>query len=166
SRSAALAIAQDSPVAGADVCFKAGVVDFLERLTSRADQGEYPELSFARGQRWKLDLPELQLWIKEGNSVGESVVAGTKLADYPNVSFLVSRRPAQHKLLFRRKLVFGSHTGAMEAEQHGVGALRENFALQIGADEEDRDLLGDAAAPAHALLWQPEGQRRRADEPI
>jgi len=53
----------------------------------------------------------------------------------------------------------GSDAGAVEAEENGVGGLRENLAVEIAADQEDRDLFRDAAAAAHNLLWHAYGHK-------
>jgi hypothetical protein len=39
----------------------------------------------------------------------------------------------------------------METEKDGGGGLGEDAAIQIAADEEDRDLLRDASTAAHNL---------------
>lgn len=47
----------------------------------------------------------------------------------------------------------------MKAEEDGGGGFGEDAAVQIGADEEDGDLFGDASGAAHNLWWQERGQR-------
>ena len=44
--------------------------------------------------------------------------------------------------------------------------LGKDAAIQIAADEEDGEFLGDAAAAAHNLLGQARGQRRARSRPI
>ena len=40
----------------------------------------------------------------------------------------------------------------MKAQENSVGGLRKDFAGEIGANEDDGDFLGDAAASTHNLL--------------
>ena len=63
----------------------------------------------------------------------------------------------EDELLFGGKLVMGNDTGAVEAEENGVGGLGENLAGEIAADQEDGDFFRDAAAAAHNLLWHAGG---------
>jgi hypothetical protein len=59
--------------------------------------------------------------------------------------------------------------GAVEAEENGVGGLRENLAVEIAADQEDGHLFSDAAQVAMKKGHPPqrcpprkEGKRERA----
>lgn len=89
-----------------------------------------------------------------------------ELADDADFRFFVVLRPAEDELLLGGKFVPGEDARAVKAEDDSPGALRENFAAQIIADEEDGKFLRDASAAAHNLLRQLAGQRAERAGPI
>lgn len=166
---ATFAIAQDAVVGGNYVGFDAVIVKAFERLTHVADQREVAEFLFLWRRRGESHLPEIFHVIKERNVVG--VYAGvvgviSDLADDADFRFLVAFGPAKNHLLFGRKLVPGKKAGTVEAEENGLRFLGENLACQVGADQDDGNLFGDASASAHNLLWQKEGHTQTAVGPI
>jgi len=158
-RAAALAIAEDAVVGGADIGFEAGVVDFFECLAGAADEGEKAELLFDFADWGKVDFPEIEILVEEGYAVG--VLAGlfAKVADDADFGFFVFFGPAKDELLLRGKLVAGKNAGAVKAEEDGGGVLGEDAAVQIAADEEDGNFFRDAGRATHKLWWQACGQK-------
>ncbi len=158
-RAAPLAIAEDGFVGGADVGFKAGVVDLFESLAGAADEGEKAELLFQGADGREIDFPEIQVGIEEGHAIG--VLAGlfADVADDTDFRFFVFFGPAKDELLLWGKLVAGKNAGAVKTEEDGGGVLGEDAAVQIAADKEDGNFLRDASAAAHNLLWQAGCQR-------
>ena len=148
---AALAIAQDGAVGGADVGFEAGVVNFFEGLAGATDEGDKAELLFDFADGRKVDFPEIEMEIEESDAVG--VLAGlfAEVADDADFGFLVLFGPAKDELLLGGKLVAGKNAGAVKAEENGGGGLGENAAVQIAADEEDGNLFRDAGRATHNL---------------
>jgi hypothetical protein len=65
-RTAALAIAEDGIVGGADVGFEAGVVDFFEGFAGATDEGDKTELLFDFADGRKVDFPEIEILVEEG----------------------------------------------------------------------------------------------------
>jgi len=112
---AAFAEAENALVGGADVGFGAGVVHLFESLAVAADEGEKAQLSLRGGDRGKVNFPEIEILVKEGDAVGVVPVLGTDLADDANFGFLVALRPAEDELLFGRELVAGEDASAMKA---------------------------------------------------
>ena len=147
--SATLAVAKDAIVGGADVGFDAGVVDFFERVTRGADERDEAELLFRVGDRRKVDFPEIESLIEEGDAVGVEMALSANVTDDADVGFLVFFGPAEDELLLGRELVAGEDAGAVKAEEDGGGALGEHAAIQIGTDEEDGDFFRDAGRAAH-----------------
>jgi len=156
---AAFAEAENALVGGADVGFGAGVVHLFESLAVAADEGEKAQLSLRGADQRKVNFPEIEVGIEEGDAVGVVPVLGTHLADDANFGFLVALRPAKDKLLFGRELVAGEDASTVKAEEDGGGVLGEDFAAEVAPDEEDGDFLGNASAAAHNLWWQAGGQR-------
>jgi len=154
----ALAKTKDAFIGGADVRFDGGAIDVFERFAGIADEQEQASLPFGGGQGRKLDLPEIEAGIEEGHAVGVAAGVGTDLADNADFGFLVTFGPTEKELLLGGKLVLGDEPGAMEAEEDGLGVLREELARQIAADEEDGDFFRDATADTHNLRWQGRGQ--------
>ena len=148
---AAFAEAEDAFVGGADVGFGTGVVHFFESLAVAADEGEKAQLSLRGGNRRKVNFPEIEVGIEEGDAVGVAPVLGTDLADDADFGFLVALRPAEDELLFGRELVAGENASAMKAEKDSGGMLGKDFAAEVAPDEEDGDFLGNASAAAHNL---------------
>ena len=165
-RAAALAEAKNAFARGADVRFDAGVVDFFESFAGVADQREEAAFHFVGRQGRKLDVPEFQAGINEGNAVGVDALLRAELADDPDFRFLVAIRSAKDHLLFGAELMAGKDARAVEAEEDGLGGLGENAAVEIAADQDDGDFLRNAAAAAHNLLWQACGQSRGRGETI
>ena len=163
---AALAKTEDAIAGGEDVRFDAGVVDFFESLAGVAGEREEAAFQFGGRHGRKVDVPKLQAGIHEGYAVGVEALVRAELADDADFRFDIAIRATKDELLFGRKLVMGNDAGAVEAEEHGVGGLRENFAVEIAADQEDGDFFGDASSDAHNLLWQASGQNRAEREPI
>ena len=58
-----------------------------------------------------------------------------KVADDADFGFTVFFGPAKDELLLGRKFVAGENAGAVKAEEDSGGVLREDAAVQIGADE-------------------------------
>ena len=163
---AALAIAQNAVVGGNDVRFDTAIVNALERLTHVADQSENAEFLFLRGGRREFHLPEIHNGIKKSNAVGVDAGVLTDLADHADFRFFVALGPAKNHLLFGGKLVPGKKACAVEAEENRLGWLGEDLARQVGADQDNGNLFGDASASAHNLLWQEEGHTQTAVGPI
>ena len=157
--SAAFAEAEDAVVGGADVGFEAGVVHLFERLAMGADEGEEAELPFRSAGRGKVDFPEIEAGIEEGDTVGVLSVLRAELADDADFGFLVALGPAEDEFLFRGELVAGEEAGAMKAEEDSGGGLGKDFAVQVAPDEEDGNFFRDASRAAHNLWWQERGQR-------
>ena len=150
---AAIAGAEDAVVGSADICFDAGVVNFFASVAGGAEKRDEAELLFRFADGRKVDLPKIEVHVKEGDAV--SVQAGllADLADDADVGFLVFFRPAEDEFLFGRKLVAREDAGAVKAEKDGGGALGEHAAVQIGADEDDGDLFRDTSRAAHRERW-------------
>jgi len=163
---AALAIAQNAIVGGNDIRFDAVLVKTLERLTHIADQSEDTEFLFLWVGRREFHLPEIFNVIKESNAVPVNSGVFTDLADHADLGFLVAFGPSKNHLLFRTKLVLGEKTCTVQAEENGLRLLGENLARQIGADQDDGNLLGDASASAHNLQGQERGHKQGARGPI
>jgi hypothetical protein len=83
--------------------------------------------------------------------------------DVRDGGFAVAVEATKDELLFGRKLMTRNDAGAVEAEENGVGGLRENFAVEIVADQEDGNFFRDAASDTHNLQWQVTRQRRGGD---
>ena len=156
---AAFAETEDAFVGGADVGFGAGVVHFFESFAVAADEGEKAHLSLRAADRRKVNFPEIEILVEEGNAVGVVPVLGTDLADDADFGFLVALRPAKDELLFGRELVAGEDAGAVKAEEDSGGMLGKDFAAEVAPDEEDGDFLRNTSAAAHNLWWQAGGQR-------
>jgi len=124
-----------------------------------ADEGEKAELLFRGADRGKVDFPEIEVGIEEGDAVGVLAVLRAKLADDADFGFLVALGPAEDELLLGGKLVAGEEAGAVKAEEDSGGGLGKDFAVQIAPDEEDGNFFRDAARAAHNLWWQERGQR-------
>ena len=156
---AAFAETEDAFVGGADVGFDAGVVDLFEGLAMAANEGEKPQLPFRGSDGRKVDVPEIEVGIEEGDAVGVLAVLRAELADDTDFGFLVLIGPAEEELLFGGELVAGEDAGAVKAEEDGIGGLGKDFAIQVAPDEEDGDFFRDASAAAHNQWWQAGGQR-------
>jgi hypothetical protein len=156
---ATLARAEDAVVGGADVGFDAGVVDFLESAAGAADEGDEAELLFKFGDGRKVDFPEIEILVEEGDAVGVAAGLLAEVADDADFGFLVALGPAEDELLLRGELVAGEEAGAVKAEEDRGGVLGKDFAVQVAPDEEDGNFFRDAARAAHNLLWQGTGQR-------
>lgn len=100
--------------------------------------------------------------IKESNAVPVNSGVFADLADHPDLGFLVALGPTKDHLLFRTKLVLGEKAYTVQAEENGLRLFGENLARQIGADQDDGNLFGDASASAHNLL----GHKQAAQGPI
>ena len=164
--SAALAIADDAAVGGANVGFHAGVVDFFNGLADATDNGDKTELSFERGDGRKIGFPKVEIGIEESCAVGVAAGLRADVTDDADVGFFVAFGPTKDELLFGGKLVAREDAGAVKAEDDGFGGLGEDAAIQIAADEEDGNFFRDASAAAHNLLWQASGQKRESGAPI
>jgi len=110
-----------------------------------ADEREKAELPFHGADRRKVNFPEIEVGIEEGDAVGVLAVLRAKLADDADFGFLVALGPAEDELLFGGELVAGEEAGAMKAEEDGGGELGKDFAVQIAPDEEDGNFSRDAA---------------------
>ena len=165
-RAAALAESKDAFARGEDVRFDAGLVDFFEGLARVADEREKAAFHVGGRQGRKIDVPELQSGIGEGNAVGVDALLRAELADNADFGFDVAIGATKDELLFGRKLVLGNDAGAVEAEENGVGGLGEDFAVEIAADQEDGNLFRNAAAAAHNLLWHVGGHEEVLGGPI
>lgn len=142
------------------------IVNAFECLTHIADQGEHAEFLFPRRGWRKLHFPEILDVIEERNAV--SVYAGVlpDLADHADLRFFITFGPAKNHLLFGREFVLGKKPGTVKAEKNGFRLFGKNPARQIGADQDDGNLFGDASASSHNLLWQEEGHNRTVRGPI
>ena len=156
---AAFAETEDAFVGGADVGFGAGVVHFFESFAVAADEGEKAQLPLRGADRRKVNFPEIEILVEEGDPVGVVPVLGTHLADDADFGFLVALRPAKDELLFGRELVAREDASAMKAEEDSGGMLGKDFAAEVAPDEEDGDFLGNASAAAHNLWQQGRGQK-------
>jgi hypothetical protein len=56
------------------------------------------------------------------------------------------------ELLLGDELVCGDDSGAMKAENHGLGDFGEDAAIGIAADYKDGNLLGDTPTAADLLV--------------
>lgn len=150
---AAIAGAEDVVVGGANVGFDTGVVNFFTGVAGGAKKSDDAELLFKFVDGRKVDLPEIEIHVKESDAV--AVLAGilADVADDADVGFLVFFGPAKDEFLFGRQLVAREDAGAVKAEEDGGGALGEHAAVQIGADEEDGDLFRDTSRAAHRERW-------------
>jgi len=151
--------AEDTFVGGADVGFDASVIDFFQGIAGAADEREKAKLHFSGGDGRKVDVPETEIGIEEGDAVGVFAGLRAEAADHADFRFFVLFGPAKDELLLRGKLMAGKNAGAVKAEENGGGVLGKDAAVQIAADEEDGNLLRDASAAAHNLWWQARGQR-------
>ena len=163
---ATFAIAEDALVRGEDVGFDAGVVDFFESVAGAANYGDDAEFHFQCAEGRKIDFPEIEIGVEEGDAVGVVVGVGAEVADDADFGLLVFFGPAKDEFLLGGEFVAGENAGAVEAEEDGGGGLGENAAIEIAADEQDGDLLRDASAAAHNLWWQERGQRGGGSETI
>src|SRR3989442_1735266 len=111
------------------------------------------------GDGRKVDVPETEIGIEEGDAVGVFAGLRAEAADHADFCFFVLFGPAKNELLLWGKLMAGKNAGAVKAEEDGGGVLGKDAAVQIAADEEDGDLLRDASAAAHNLWWQARGQK-------
>ena len=66
------------------------------------------------------------------------------MANNADFRFAVFFGPAEDEFLLGGKFVAGEDAGAMKAKKNGGSRFGEDAAVQIGADEEDGDLFGDA----------------------
>lgn len=148
---AAFAETEDAFVGGADVGFGAGVVHLFKSFAMAADEREKAQLPFDGADRRKVNFPEIEILVEEGDAVGVVPVLGTDLADDTNFGFLVALRPAKDELLFGRELVAGEDASAMKAEEDSRGVLGKDFAAEVAPDEEDGNFLRNASAAAHNL---------------
>ena len=142
------------------------LVNAFGRLTHIADQSEDTEFLFLWRGRREFHLPEIFNVIKESNAVGVYARVLTDLADHADFRFFVAFGPAKNHLLFGTKFMLGEQAGAVEAEENGLRFLRKNPARQVGADQDDGNLFGDASASAHNLLWQRKGHNKVTGETI
>jgi hypothetical protein len=150
---AALAEAKDAFTGGTDVSFDAGVFDLFQNSAGVADEREKAAFHFGWRQGRKIEVPELEVEIHEGNAVGVNVKLRTELADDPDFRFFVELRATKDHLLFGAEFMTGKNARAMKAKEDGACGLGENPPVEIAADQEDGDLFRDAAAAAHNLLW-------------
>ena len=113
-RRAALAIANDAVVGGADIGFDAGVVDFFNGFADGTDDRDKTELGFERGDGRKIGFPKVEIGIEESRAV--SVLAGLRadVTDDADVGFFIALGPAKDELLFGGKLVAREDAGAVE----------------------------------------------------
>ena len=163
---AALTIADDAVVGGADIGFNAGVFDFFNGLADGTNYGDKTELGFESGDGRKVSFPKVEVGIEESHAV--SVLAGLRadVTDDADVGFFVALSPTKNEFLFWGELVAREDAGAVEAEDDGLGGFGKDAAIQIAADEEDGNFFRDASAAAHNLLWQASGQKRESGAPI
>jgi hypothetical protein len=151
---------KDAFIGGAEDGFGAAVVHLVDGFAGVAHQGQKAGFDFRGGKRGKFHAPEIQVGINEGEAVSMDAVGGAHFADDADGSFAVAIGATKDELLFGRKLVMRNDAGAVEAEEDGVGGLREDFAVEIAADQEDGNFFRDAASDTHNLQWQVTSQRR------
>lgn len=142
------------------------IVKAFERLTDVADQSKHAKFLLRRRKRREFHLPKMFNMIKERNAVGVDSGIFADLADHADLRFFVAFGPAKNHLLFGTKFVPGEQACAVEAEEDCFRWLGKNLARQIRADQDDRNLFGDASASAHNLLEQQEGHAEAAAGPI
>ena len=152
--------AKDAFIGSAEDGFRAAVVHLVDGFAGAAHQGQKAGFDFRGGKRRKFRAPEIQVGINEGQAVGVHAIGGAHFADDADNSFAVAIGATKDELLFGRKLVMRNDAGAVEAEEDGVGGLREDFAVEIAADQEDGNFFRDAASDTHNLQWQVTSQRR------
>ena len=111
---AALAVADDAIVGGADIGFHAGVVDFFNGLADGTDNRNKAELRFERSDGRKVGFPKVEVGIEESRAV--SVLAGLRadVTDDADVGFFIALGPAKDELLFGGKLVAREDAGAVK----------------------------------------------------
>lgn len=138
------------------------VVEALDRLANIADQSEYAEFLFLWCRWGKLHLPEIFNVVKKGNAVPVNAGVFADLANHADFGFFVALGPAQNHFLFGAKFVPGEQAGAVKAEESRLRFFGKDSTFQIGADQNDGNLFGDASASAHNLLWQGKGHKRNS----
>lgn len=163
---AALAISQNAIVGGDDVGFDTLFVNAFERQAHIADQNQDAEFLFFLGRRRKFHLPEILNVIKKRNAVRVDAGVLADLADHADFRFFIAVGPAKDHLLLGGEFVLGKEAGAVKAEENGLRLLGKNPAGQIGTDQDDGNLFGDASASAHNLLGQNEGHNADAQRSI
>ena len=124
-----------------------------------AGEGEKAQLPLDGADGRKVDFPEIEIGIEEGNSIGVLAVLLADVADNADIGFFVALGPAEDELLLGRELVAGEEAGAVKAEEHGGGVLGKDFAVQVAPDEEDGNFFRNASSAAHKLWWQACGQK-------
>lgn len=102
---ATFAKADNAVVGGADVGFDAGVVDFFESVAGTADDRDEAHFYLDGTDGRKVDFPEIEMGIEEGNAIG--VLAGllAEVADDADFGFAIFLGPAKDELLLGRKFV-------------------------------------------------------------
>ena len=76
---------------------------------------EKAELAFHGADRGKVDFPEIEIGIEEGDAVGVQAGLLAELADDADFGFLVALGPAEDELLFGGELVAGEEAGTVKA---------------------------------------------------
>jgi hypothetical protein len=161
-------LAEDDVVSALWMADEGGVVDLgarmlaalLARSVGLLDRGQRHGENRGARKRGKFHAPEIQVGINEGEAVSMDAIGGAHFADDADGSFAVAIGATKDELLFGRNLVMRNDAGAVEAEEDGVGRLREDFAVEIAADQEDGNFFRDAASDTHNLQWQVTSQRR------
>jgi hypothetical protein len=72
--------------------------------------------------------------------------------DHTDFRLTIAHHRAQSEFLLGNQLFQGDNARAVQAQHHRLGDFREDSALGIGADQENRNLLGYASATTIPLV--------------
>jgi hypothetical protein len=138
-------------VDGADVVFEVAIDEFGEiaATTTFEDHAARPRAVGGSGR--ELHLPEIAVFFDEGDAVGVQSALLADFADDTDFGFAAEAASAEDELLFGDEALARDDAGAVLADDDGVGFFGEDAAFAVGADEEDGNLGGEAAAAALAL---------------
>src|SRR5580704_6925657 len=142
------------------------VVELFDGLAGAAHQSHEACFDLFWCQRREFRGPKIEVGIHESEAIGVDAIGGADLADDADGGFAKAIGATKDELLLGGKLVVGNDAGTMEAEKEGVGGFRENFAVEIAADQEDGNFFRNAASDAHNLQWHGGGQSEGWKESI
>ena len=131
---AIIAIAHQSSVNGADIKFKVAVLDGDGRAATAAFKSEDQRALLGRRGRRKFELPEIARLIQEGDAIGVDTFVLGDFANDAGFDFPIGDHGTDMELLLGDELVCGDDSGAMKAENHGLGDFGEDAAIGIAAD--------------------------------
>ena len=140
------AATKNAVVDSVDIRFDVAVLPGLAGAAKAALEGHTGWRVAGRGRRGKFQLPEIDIGIGELDAVDISVALLAHPAYQTDFGFRAATDLAQSEPFVGSQFVAREDSGAVAAEDQGAGFFGKNASPSVRAQQEDRNLSGDAPA--------------------